>query len=152
MDDLDSLLHLEHTFYAQGLAQGLPHGHLHGLIEGRELGRDNAWALWEEIGYCNGTALLWKAILAHQTPPSSRAVQTLDAILALADTFPTANDSSSLAPAAPADTGVDIAAQLSALRTKYRTACAALGIRPRMAVASTAPAEDASLKSIGMSV
>ncbi|GAA5926112.1 hypothetical protein JCM3775_005209 [Rhodotorula graminis] len=148
---MDSLLHLERDFYQQGLDSGLPHGHLHGLIEGRELGRDHAWTLWDEIGYIQGTVLLWKQILAVQGPPSSssRAASTLDSLLALVDAFPTHNDSE----AAQGD--VDMTAQLSTLRTKYRTACAALGIRPRMAVSSTngdtAQGQD-SLKSMGMSV
>ncbi|BGP39456.1 hypothetical protein JCM10450v2_003418 [Rhodotorula kratochvilovae] len=159
MDQLDSLLHLEHTFYDQGFQGGLPHGHLHGLIEGRELGRDNAWTLWEEIGYYQGVAALWKGILAAQGTTSGRAVQNLDAILTLSTTFPTSNDSSSLAPSTADDPaasdGIDIAAQLSALRTKYRTACAALGVRPRMAVSAGGAGEGdegASLKSMGMSV
>ncbi|GAA6008340.1 ribosome biosynthesis protein LTO1 [Rhodotorula paludigena] len=146
MDQFDSLLDLEEQFYQRGFAQGLPHGHLHGLFEGRELGRDNSWTLWEEIGYIQGMALVWKCILALQGTDSGRAVQSLDQILALAAAFPTSNDSSSLDLSAggsgAADQqshgGIDIAAHLSTLRTKYRTVCAALGARPRMAVSSGA--------------
>ncbi|TNY22997.1 hypothetical protein DMC30DRAFT_86992 [Rhodotorula diobovata] len=172
---LDGVLDLERDFYDQGLASGLPHGHLHGLIEGRELGRDHAWTLWDEIGHLEGTALLWRAILdAAQAPKAplaagsststtSRASSTLDSVLALVDAFPTTNNSSEGEATHVTTEGVDMTAQLSTLRTKYRTACAALGIRPRMAVSSATNANaggggDAdqggvdSLKSMGMSV
>lgn len=60
------LVNLEETFYQQGLASGLPHGHLHGLFEGRALGREKGWELWEEVGYYQGTATFWRAILQAQ--------------------------------------------------------------------------------------
>lgn len=72
--DFDALLDLESQFYASGFNSGLPHGELHGLFEGRELGRDKSWELWEEIGYYQGVAQLWKAILKREGKESSRQV------------------------------------------------------------------------------
>lgn len=82
-------------------------------------------------------------------------MQSLDQILALAAGFPSSNDSS-LLESAPESEQVDITAQLSTLRSKYKTVCATLGIRSRMAVSTgtggdpTAAATD--LKQIGLSL
>lgn len=62
----DGLLELESTFYQAGYDGGFPHGEVHGLFEGRELGRDKSWELWEELGYYEGAAKLWQAILGSQ--------------------------------------------------------------------------------------
>ncbi|KAK4705246.1 hypothetical protein P7C70_g961, partial [Phenoliferia sp. Uapishka_3] len=75
MADLDDLLSLEETFYAQGMAVGRPHGELHGLFEGRALGREKCWELWEEVGYYEGAAQLWKAVLAAQGKQESSDVE-----------------------------------------------------------------------------
>ncbi|BGP15485.1 hypothetical protein JCM10213_005752 [Rhodosporidiobolus nylandii] len=148
----DPLLSLESGFYQRGYDGGFPHGELHGLFEGRELGREKAWELWEEIGYAEGTARVWKKLLEKNGVEGGRANGNLDALLSLAASFPTSNDSSSLSSAPPPSSptlavpppddaapsqapDVDIPALLSALRSKYRTACAGLGVRPRMAVA-----------------
>ncbi|GAA5960947.1 hypothetical protein JCM21900_000071 [Sporobolomyces salmonicolor] len=157
ISDLDSLLHLESSFYETGFANGLPHGELHGLFEGRELGREKSWELWEELGYYEGMARLAKALLVAQGKDSGRAMQSLDQILALVAAFPSSNDSSVLnSTSEPTDSDIDITAQLGTLRSKYRTACASLGLRPRMAVSGSANAatagEGTDLKSMGMSL
>lgn len=84
-------------------------------------------------------------------------MQSLDQILALVAAFPSSNDSSVLnSTSEPADSDIDITAQLGTLRSKYRTACASLGLRPRMAVSGSANAatagEGTDLKSMGMSL
>lgn len=69
----------------------------------------------------------------------------------MVDSFPTANDSSSLEnEQAASSSDVDIPALLTSIRSKYRAACASLGVRPRM-VAAPAPAEE-SIKAVGMSL
>jgi len=83
-------------------------------------------------------------------------MQALDQILNLAAAFPSSNDSS-LLETAPQDDQLDITAQLSTLRSKYKTVCATLGIRSRMAVSSAsgggATSNSASdLKQMGMSL
>ncbi|GAA5941666.1 ribosome biosynthesis protein LTO1 [Sporobolomyces koalae] len=154
--DFDSLLDLESQFYAAGYDSGLPHGKLHGLFEGRELGREKSWELWEEIGYYEGMARLWKVILTKQGKGSTRSMQALDQILALAAAFPASNDSSLLESASDSDQ-LDITAQLTTLRAKYKTVCATLGVRSRMAVSSgsgttSSSAEGNDLKQMGMSL
>ena len=74
MTNLDSVLSLEERFYQEGLASGQPHGELHGLFEGRALGREKCWELWEEVGYYQGAALLWRAVLTAQGKTESRCV------------------------------------------------------------------------------
>jgi hypothetical protein len=66
------LINLEESFYQSGMASGLPHGQLHGLFEGRALGREKAWEIWEEVGYYEGTALLYKAILLARSKEDTR--------------------------------------------------------------------------------
>jgi Essential protein Yae1, N terminal len=86
--DLESLVHVEQTyillislqkckkkltmitsFYDLGYQDGFApsHGHIHGLIEGRELGREKGFEMWEEIGFYEGFALTWRAILRQQS-------------------------------------------------------------------------------------
>ncbi|GAA5829946.1 hypothetical protein JCM11251_007943 [Rhodosporidiobolus azoricus] len=154
----DPLLSLESSFYSNGFNSGLPHGELHGLIEGRELGREKAWEIWEEIGYLEGSGRFWSEV-CKRNGKGGRPAQNLEQLLQLVNSFPTSNDSSSLPqpdiippsdpiPAdptsstsllsakSPSDSDLDIPSLLSSLRSKYRTACASLGVRPRMAVAS----------------
>ncbi|POY73788.1 hypothetical protein BMF94_3328 [Rhodotorula taiwanensis] len=167
----DDLLSLEQQFYQSGFDSGFPHGQLHGVFEGRELGRDKSWELWEELGYYDGTAKLWTAILdraPHHSATttnhhhSSRGKQALEAIQTLVSAFPASNDSSSLHQQQPesepaaAGADVDISAQLGALRSKYRTSCALVGMRPRMTVSSggegpiaSGEGAEASLRSLG---
>lgn len=66
------LVNLEESFYRDGFDSGQPHGQLHGLFEGRALGRERAWELWEEVGYYEGTARLWRSVLLAQGKASSR--------------------------------------------------------------------------------
>lgn len=68
-DMSDFLLTLEDRFYAQGMEGGTAHGELHGVFEGRALGREKGWELWEEVGYYEGVATFWRAILTAQGKP-----------------------------------------------------------------------------------
>jgi predicted transposase YdaD len=85
--DLESLVHVEQTytllislqkcnnktltmitsFYDSGYQDGFAHGRIHGLIEGRALGREKGFEMWEEIGFYEGFALTWRAILRQQS-------------------------------------------------------------------------------------
>lgn len=69
----------------------------------------------------------------------TRAFNNIEILLAHISTFPTTNDSTLLSPAA--DTP-DIAALLTSIRTKYRTVCAGLGVRPRLVAAGGKAGEE----------
>ena len=56
----------ECRFYDSGYKDGFEHGRIHGLIEGRALGREKGFEMWEELGFYEGFALMWKAILESQ--------------------------------------------------------------------------------------
>jgi hypothetical protein len=47
------------SFFNQGYKDGFDHGRLHGLFEGRELGKEKAFEIWEELGYYEGWAGLF---------------------------------------------------------------------------------------------
>ena len=53
-------------FYDDGYKEGYAHGRIHGLIEGRALGREKGFEMWEELGFYEGFALLWTAVLESQ--------------------------------------------------------------------------------------
>ena len=55
------------SFYDSGYHDGFAHGRIHGLIEGRALGREKGFEMWEEIGFYEGFALTWRAILRQQS-------------------------------------------------------------------------------------
>ena len=55
------------SFYDSGYQDGFIHGRIHGLIEGRALGREKGFEMWEEIGFYEGFALTWRAILRQQS-------------------------------------------------------------------------------------
>jgi len=53
-------------FYESGYEDGFAHGRIHGLIEGRALGRAKGFEMWEELGFYEGFALMWKEICVLQ--------------------------------------------------------------------------------------
>ena len=53
-------------FYDQGYQDGFSHGRIHGLIEGRALGREKGFEIWEELGFYEGFAKTWMAVLLKQ--------------------------------------------------------------------------------------
>lgn len=66
MGELD-VANLEHGFFQAGWDDGFEHGELHGLFDGRALGREHAFTLWRELGYYDGAAKLWGAVLREST-------------------------------------------------------------------------------------
>ena len=59
-------------FYKKGFEEGFEHGKLHGIFEGRALGREKAFELWEEIGFYEGQARIWQAVLDSRTDDKSK--------------------------------------------------------------------------------
>jgi hypothetical protein len=53
-------------FYDEGYQDGFSHGRIHGLIEGRALGREKGFEMWEELGFYEGFAKTWMAVLVKQ--------------------------------------------------------------------------------------
>ena len=60
------LAFMNDRFYDEGYQDGYAHGRIHGLIEGRELGREKGFEMWEEIGFYEGFATMWKLIHESQ--------------------------------------------------------------------------------------
>ncbi|CAK9781682.1 unnamed protein product [Cutaneotrichosporon oleaginosum] len=164
-DIFDDALNLEGRFYDQGYADGHAHGAQHGVFEGRQLGREKAWEVWDELGFYEGYAGVWVRRLrggAGRREAKSAAHAT--ALLALISSFPTTNPSAGAAPTtaqdvamaaieadeeageagkndAPAPAGrgrspdVDLEALLMSIRARYRLLCTSLGTRPRLTAA-----------------
>lgn len=65
-DPFDTINALEETHYQQGYTDGHAHGALHGLYEGRELGQEKCFEWWEELGFLEGQAQLWRRLANAQ--------------------------------------------------------------------------------------
>jgi hypothetical protein len=50
------------SFYDEGYAEGHEHGRKHGFAEGRAMGQKVGYELWEEIGFYEGFARMWKRV------------------------------------------------------------------------------------------
>jgi len=157
--DLEELIHVEETFYKVGYEDGYAHGRLHGLIEGRALGAEKGFELWEELGFYEGAARLWTAaastdaggvdrciltypcfecrrsILSSLFLAYSRGAHHASALLALIERFPRKNPR-------PDEDGVDMAAQLRLIRSRYKAMCASFGVRSRLQPAPAVAVED----------
>ena len=57
-----TLIHTGRRFYSIGFVDGLEHGKIHGRVEGRQLGREKGFEMWEELGFYEGFAKLWKSL------------------------------------------------------------------------------------------
>ncbi|KAI0698996.1 hypothetical protein BC835DRAFT_1268401 [Cytidiella melzeri] len=124
--DLESLVHLEQSFYDEGYKDGFDHGRIHGLIEGRALGREKGYEMWEELGFYEGFALLWKAIQESKGGRDDRIVHNIRHLLELIARFPRVNPSSS------ETSDLDIPRLFRQIRSRYRALCATLGVRPTL--------------------
>lgn len=132
------------SFYEQGYKDGYAHGELHGVFEGRALGREKGFEIWEEIGFYEGQASLLRSLpglkCAAPVHPAPRLMidcdnhrrprvqQSAEALLELIKCFPTSNSQHTNEEAE----GVDMQAQLTAIRSKYRVLCAGTFLRPRI--------------------
>ncbi|CAE6533702.1 hypothetical protein RSOLAG22IIIB_06328 [Rhizoctonia solani] len=139
--DLGDLANLEESFYNTGHEDGFQHGRIHGLIEGRALGREKGFEMWEELGFYEGFAGIWRRVAAK--PGSSiddRAIHHAEQLLSLISQFPMTNP-----PVAPqAEPQVDIVRLYAQIRSRYKALCSTLGIRPRLVVAGALPSDPSS--------
>ncbi|CAA7264978.1 unnamed protein product [Cyclocybe aegerita] len=146
--DLESLVHVEQTFYEAGYADGHAHGRIHGLIEGRALGREKGFEMWEELGFYEGFARTWGAILVKTGKADDRANQHIRHLLELIAQFPRVNPSSTSASAASSSSSstspkeeekdLDISKLQRQIRSRYKALCSSLGVRPRLLSAEIA--------------
>ena len=141
------------SFYDSGYQDGFAHGRIHGLIEGRALGREKGFEMWEEIGFYEGFALTWRAILRQQSKEDelsclsqtdllsylfrgSRASQHIRHLLEYISQFPRVNPSSS--DDDDTASSLDISKLLRQIRSRYKALCSILGIHPRLRSSSEA--------------
>ncbi|PPQ76689.1 hypothetical protein CVT26_004473 [Gymnopilus dilepis] len=132
--DLESLVHVEQSFYDAGYQDGFAHGRIHGLIEGRALGREKGFEIWEELGFYEGFALTWRAVLAKQGKDEERPSQHIRYLLDAISQFPQTNPSQ---PTSDASEELDIPKLLRQIRSRYKVLCSSLGVRPRLVSAET---------------
>ncbi|KAF7794661.1 hypothetical protein EIP86_005799 [Pleurotus ostreatoroseus] len=136
--DLEELVNVEQTFYDQGYQDGFAHGHIHGLIEGRALGREKGFEMWEELGFYEGFALMWKTISEQQTKTDDRALHNIKHLLDLIAQFPRVN------PSATEPSELDIPKLFRQIRSRYKVLCATLGTKPTLRAGGSAPSQEES--------
>ncbi|KAF8079223.1 hypothetical protein FPV67DRAFT_1572414, partial [Lyophyllum atratum] len=122
--DIESLVHLEQTFYETGFEDGFAHGRIHGLIEGRSLGRAKGFEMWEELGFYEGFALMWMSIYEKQARSDDRATNHTRRLLEMIAQFPRVNSS--------ATDEMDIPKLFRQIRSRYKALCSTLGVRPSL--------------------
>ncbi|KAF8554357.1 hypothetical protein OG21DRAFT_1398439, partial [Imleria badia] len=107
---------------------GFAHDRIHGLIEGRALGREKGFEIWEEIGFYERFALIWKAIHAQRghRDQDQRAAHHITHLLDLIRRFPTVNPSTAQSHAS-SEVEVDLSKLQSQIRSLYKALCASLG-------------------------
>ncbi|KAG8887053.1 hypothetical protein FRB98_000632 [Tulasnella sp. 332] len=155
--DLEDLANLEQA----GYTDGYDHGRIHGLIEGRAVGREKGYEIWEEVGFYQGFALFWNAVLSgSQEGKQNRTLRNVTQLIDLIAQYPTRNPSHLLDPPPSKTQGeatdmeitdiltTEITAvpplDMTRIRTKYRLICATLGVKPRL---EPAPATGSSMGS-----
>lgn len=74
LDDLDALLNLEETYFAEGLARGREDGAETGRREGRAFGLAHGFERFAAMGRLHGRAVVWesriRAAVAHEGRPT----------------------------------------------------------------------------------
>ncbi|KAI1793664.1 hypothetical protein LXA43DRAFT_941956 [Ganoderma leucocontextum] len=141
--DLEELVNVEQTFYEHGYRDGFAHGRVHGLIEGRALGREKGFEMWEELGFYEGFARMWGALLlqaqgagAAAGTTDERAQNHIRHLLELVARFPRVNPSAG--PDTDPERDVDIPRLFRQIRSRYKLLCATLGVRPSLRAADEA--------------
>ncbi|KAI0354512.1 DUF1715-domain-containing protein [Trametes cingulata] len=127
--DLEELVNVEQTFYEDGYKDGFAHGRIHGAIEGRALGREKGFEMWEELGFYEGFAMMWKAIVESQPVQDERTLNHIRHLLDLVSQFPREN------PSASGPSELDIPKLFRQIRSRYKLLCATLGVRPTLRAA-----------------
>ncbi|KAK7464151.1 peroxisomal copper amine oxidase [Stygiomarasmius scandens] len=134
--DLEDLVHLEQAFYDSGYKDGFDHGRIHGLIEGRALGREKGFEMWEEIGFYEGFALMWRSVLVREGRTEDRAYNHTKHLLDLISQFPRINPST-VSSSLPREAEADIPKLFRQIRSRYKALCSTLGVRPSLRASSS---------------
>lgn len=130
--DLEDLVSVEQTFFDDGYTDGFAHGRIHGLIEGRALGREKGFEMWEELGFYEGFARTWGAVLSAQGEEErGRSANHVKHLLDLISSFPRLNPST-MGPQHDDTPEVDIPKLFRQIRSRYKALCASLGVRPSL--------------------
>ncbi|KAI0804762.1 hypothetical protein BC629DRAFT_1438012 [Irpex lacteus] len=135
--DLESLVHVEQSFYDEGYKDGFDHGRLHGLIEGRALGREKGFEMWEELGFYEGFALMWRSIQESKGGKDDRISHNIRHLLELIAQFPRVN------PSVTDASDLDIPKLFRQIRSRYKALCATLGVKPTLRAAGSSPEQEA---------
>jgi len=94
--------------------------------------------MWEEVGFYEGFARMWKAVYQREASAESRASHNIKLLLDLIAQFPVVNPSAS----APSD--LDLSKLLSQIRSRYKMLCATVGVKPSLRASNVrAEASDA---------
>jgi len=141
--DIESLVHLEQSFYDQGYEDGFAHGRIRGLIEGRALGREKGYEMFEELGFYEGFALTWQKIYGSTGRSEDRVIHNIKVLLDTIARFPRTNPSPS-EPSSESDPSaeVDIPRLFRQIRARYKILCATLGVRPSLRATEADSQED----------
>ncbi|KAL5501128.1 hypothetical protein ACEPAH_9515 [Sanghuangporus vaninii] len=123
-DYLGSILTLR--FYDSGYLDGVEHGKIHGSIEGRQLGREKGFEMWEELGFYEGFAKLWKTLSEHGKGKDNRVKHNASLLLDLIAQFPMEN------PSHPTLEELDIPKLFAQIRARYKVLCSILGVKPSL--------------------
>ncbi|EPS97000.1 hypothetical protein FOMPIDRAFT_1129443 [Fomitopsis schrenkii] len=134
--DLEELINVEQTFYDEGYKDGFAHGRIHGSIEGKALGREKGFEMWEELGFYEGFAMLWQAVLSQRGKTDDRAALHLRQLLALLAQFPRVN------PSATEPSELDIPKLFRQIRSRYKALCAVLGVQPTLRAGVSSATDD----------
>jgi len=146
--DIESLVHLEQSFYDEGFQDGYAHGRIHGSIEGRALGQEKGYEMFEELGFYEGFALTWKNICENSGRSEDRPMHHIKHLLDLIAQFPRVNPSSA-AESGDSPDDLDIPKLFRQIRSRYKALCATLGIRPSLRAADGQSEDEAATEQDG---
>jgi len=138
-NDLEKLVDLEQQFYETGYAEGLADGKVQGHTEGRQFGAAKGFEMWEELGFYEGFAKVWKTFDEDRSDSkdTSQVVLTATLLLDLISRFPVVN------PPADDPSDLDVAKLFSQIRTRYKKLCALIGVKPSLRANQASSADDA---------
>ncbi|EOQ99897.1 Oral cancer-overexpressed protein 1 [Wallemia ichthyophaga EXF-994] len=126
IDEIDSINHLEQTFYNAGYQSGYDHGKIHGKIEGRALGKEKGYEIWEELGFMEASA-----VFLLSTQPDSKHKAHAQQIIEMIQKFPQSN-----AQQDDSNEEWDMSNLLEKIRAKFKVFVTTTGVKRRLKTAA----------------